>query len=264
MKPPEVGFVFALSQEAGSVFDRFEHRRTTRGSGAVFHTGILNGLTAAAVISGIGQHNAENAAALLIDVFAPKKICSAGYAAGLSPRLKKGNICVAERVQRYSDGQILDLTPGIPRQGLPENGKLTLLTVNETIHSPEQKAALLEKTGAELLDMETFAVAECCRQRKVPFLSVRIIFDAAGDPVPEEISRFVQNGKKGKLFHAGLIFRTICSRPSVLCGLFSLQKQAFTASEKLAVFLSKELSRTSRIPLPALDHDGLSGGGASI
>ena len=239
----DTGFVFALRQEAVGVLDRLKRSQTTRGNGWTFHIGKIDNVSVALVLSGVGQKNAEEATKVLTDVFAPKLICSAGYAGGLSFRLKQSVICVPEQVIRASDQQALDLSESIPRTTLLMPNKLTLLTVNDVAATPEQKRTLHEQTGAELVDMETFAVAEVCRVREIPFLSIRVILDAAADRIPQDITKILEGLNKGTVRFSGTILGSVWSRPSVMLDLVSLQRRAFTATERLARFTVAELSR---------------------
>jgi len=242
----DTGFIFALRQESVGILDRLQRSKTTHGNGWTFHTGKIENRTIAAVLSGAGQKNAEEAAQVLLDVFAPKMICSAGYAGGLSSRLTPSTICVPEQVMRESDEQILDLSNPIPRKTASIPNKLTLLTVNDVAETPEQKRHLYKQTGAELIDMETFAVAEVCRTREIPFLSIRVILDAADDKIPKDIVNILDNLDKGKSRLSGAIFGSILSRPSVLLDFISLKRRAFTAAERLAKFAVAELKRREK------------------
>jgi len=246
----DTGFVFALRQESVGILDSLKRSKTTRGNGWTFHTGKIENRTVTVVLSGIGQKNAEEAANVLIDVFTPKAICSAGYAGGLSPRLKQSNLCVPEQVIRESDGLALDLSNPIPQQTTAVSNKLTLLTVNEVVELPEQKRNLYKKTGAELVDMETFAVAEVCRRREIPFLSIRVILDTAEDQIPQDIAKILDTLDKGASRLSGTILGSIWLRPSVLLDFVSLKRRAFIAAERLAQFAVAELSRQEKRILP--------------
>jgi adenosylhomocysteine nucleosidase len=239
----DTGFVFALRQESVGILDRLKRVRTTRGNGRTFHTGKIDDISVAVVLSGIGQKNAEEATNSLLDVFAPKCICSAGYAGGLSARLKPSSICIPEQVIRGVDMQALDVSKSIPQKTLPMQNKFTLLTVNDVAESPEKKRTLHEQTGAELVDMETFAVAEVCRCRAVQFLSVRVILDAVDDRIPKDITKILESMGKGTSRFAGTLLGSLFARPSVVLDLVSLKRRAFAASERLARYTLTELSR---------------------
>ena len=243
MHTVDTGFIFALRQEAVGILDRLKRARTTRGNGWTFYTGNIDDMSVAVVVSGVGQKNAERSTNILLDVFAPKLICSAGYAGGLSSRLKQSNICVPEQILRGSDMQALDLSQPIPQNTSPLSNKLTLLTVNDVVELPEQKRTLHEQTGAEIVDMETFAVADVCRVREVPFLSVRVILDTVDDRIPKDIARILERLGKGTSRLSGTILGSLWSRPSVVLDLVSLKRRAFMATERLARFAISELSQ---------------------
>lgn len=237
----DIGFVFALHQEAVGILDRLKHPRKTRGNGRTFHTGTIGNSSVAVVLSGAGQKGAEDASNILIDVFEPKLICSAGYAGGLSKRLKPLTLCVPEYVIRESDNQVLDLLTSIPRKTSPSPDRLTLLTVNDVAGLPKQKHMFHARTGAELIDMETFAVADVCRIRNIPFCTFRIIFDAVEDQIPKDIVDILEGMNKGIPQFSGIILGRIWSRPSLLFDMVSLKKRVFKATERLTEFIIKEL-----------------------
>ena len=242
----DIGFIFALRQEAVGILDRLKHARTTHGDGQTFYTGKIGNLAIAVVLSGIGQKNAEEAAQKLIGVFRPKSVCSAGYAGGLSARLKRFHICVPEQVVRESDGRTLDLSEPIPRQMPLMSNKLTLITVNDVVETPKQKRTLNERSGAEFVDMETYAIADVCRSLDIPLFAYRVIFDTVGDQIPPDIAKILGSLDKGMSRMTGTILNNIWSRPSVVLDFVSLKKRAFTATERLARFVLTELVRKTK------------------
>ena len=254
MRSTDIVFVFALRQEAVGILDRLKHFRKTKGNGWTFHTGKIDNLSIAIVLSGVGQKNAEDAAKIVIDVFEPKLVCSAGYAGGLSSRLKQFNLCVPEQVLRASDGQALDLSNPILRKTLPMPNKLTLITVNDVVALPEHKRTLHEQTGAEIVDMETFAVADVCRDRKIPFYSFRIVLDTVDDRIPKDIAKILDSMGKGVSRFSGAIFGSVLSRPKVVLDLVSLKQHAFTATERLARFALAELRRQIPDEVPPVER----------
>jgi adenosylhomocysteine nucleosidase len=122
-------------------------------------------------------------------------------------------------------------------------GKLTLITVNDIVETPTQKQALNERTGAEIVDMETFAVADVCRIRNVPFFSYRVVLDTVEDQIPKDIAKILDTMDKGVSRLTGAVLGNIWHRPSVVLDFVSLRKRAFTATERLAQFAIVELSR---------------------
>jgi adenosylhomocysteine nucleosidase len=111
-----------------------------------------------------------------------------------------------------------------------------LLTADRIIREPEEKRALGTRYGALAVDMESWAVAEVCRNEKIRFLAVRVISDAVGDTLPEDIDFLIKRwstaGRIGAA--AGAILR----RPSSIKDMWQLKEDALVASERLAKFLA--------------------------
>lgn len=245
--PPErpaidIGFVFAMPMEAAGVVDLLKQKKTTKGDGRIFHTGLFGKFRVALVQSGVGQDKAGKAAEVMLDVFSPKRLVSAGYGGGLSKRLKRFAVCVPEIVIRESDGATLDLSDGVPQILESSNpDKLALLTTDFVAASPRQKSSLKQRTGAEVVDMETWAVADLCRRRGAPLLAVRIILDTAEEELPKDVRRILKDAEIGGARLVGSLLGSLFKRPSSMMDLFTLKQHALSATDRLAKFLANEL-----------------------
>lgn len=241
----EIGFVFAMSMEAAGITDRLKEKKTLKAGGRIFYTGRLGRFRVAVVESGVGQQKAGQATEILIETFRPQRIVSAGYGGGLSKRLKRFTVCFPEIVRRESDGAVFDLSEPIPRQLPKADGpildKLGLLTTNFIVGMPNQKTGLNDATGCEIVDMETFSVAEVCRIRRVPFLAVRIILDTATEQLPKDVRNILKSAEKGGVRLAGSVLGSLFKRPAALLDLYSLKEQALQATDRLAKRITKEL-----------------------
>ena len=193
---------------------------------------------AAIVRSGAGREAAAAATEALIAGHRPKLVISAGFAGGLDDELKRHDILMVDDVVDVEGARVpLDL-----RVDADSLAKLSgvhvgrLLTVDSIIAAPEEKAALGKEHGAAAVDMETIAVATVCRERKAPFMAVRVIGDAVGDRLPDDVERLLHKkttpGRLGAA--AGAIFR----RPSSMADMLRLKENALVSSERLAKFLA--------------------------
>ncbi|MGL4595286.1 MAG: hypothetical protein ACRCUY_11200 [Thermoguttaceae bacterium] len=242
----DIGFVFAMPMEAAGVVDQLKRHKKTCGNGRVFHTGLFNHLPVAIVEAGIGQKKARQSTEVLIDVFRPKRILSAGYSGGLVASQNKFAVIFPEFVIRESDGKMLDLKSSIPTMVLKddetkngtdkrlENPATTLLTTNFIVSSPKNKKELAKKYGAELVDMETFAIAEMCMERQIPFLSARIVLDTSNESLPKDVQIIMKNVEKGGIRLVGSILGSVCRRPSSMTDLYRLKEDALRATDRLA------------------------------
>ena len=242
----DIGFVFAMPMEAAGIADRLKQKKTTRGDGRTFHTGLLGDYRVALVESGVGQEKAGRAAEVLVDVFQPRRILSAGYGGGLSKRLKRFNVCFPDLLVRESDGAKLDLSGSVPKSVTDfSEDRFTLLTTDFVVTSSKQKKTLNLNIGAELVDMETFAVAEVCRRHDIPFLAVRIILDTAEEELPKDVQKIMKDAEVGGARLAGSVLGSLFSRPSSMLDLFTLKQRALEATDRLAKRIAVELRNES-------------------
>ena len=230
----DVGFVFALSFEAGGLVDRLQSVVTTRGSGFLVRQGLLDETRIVIVESGMGQKAATHAAEALQRGHRPRWIVSAGFAGGLDQRMARNDILLAERVVNPGGQQIV-IEPAVDLQKFLEapgvhSGRL--LTLEKMVHLPEERRALGSEHDALALDMETFAVAEFCRRQNSTFLSVRVISDTVDEQLPQDVLRIGEQKSKAGRFGAflGALFR----RPSSVKDMFKLKEVALVASDRLA------------------------------
>ena len=110
-----------------------------------------------------------------------------------------------------------------------------LLTLDHVVRLRAEKRQLGLEHNALAVDMETFAVAEVCRERAVELLAVRAISDSVDDELPPDIGRLL--GQVSFFGQLGAAVGSIFRRPAALKDLFHLHQNALTASGRLAEFL---------------------------
>ena len=237
------GVVFALGIEAGCLADLLHGVVSVRGQGFVVRRGELRGRRIVLVQSGPGRTRAERAAESLLDGHQPAVVISAGFAGGLDPKLRRGDIVLADRVLDES-GRQCEIDLAILPASMTETSGVHvggLLTVDQVVRLPEEKRALGEKHAALAADMETLAVAEVCRRRQTPFLAVRVINDAADDALPRDVEKLLaQTSGAARL---GAAVGSILKRPASVMDLWRLQHRALEASDRLARFLAALMTR---------------------
>ncbi len=225
------GIVFALGVEAGSLLDRMKQARTTQGNGWKYHAGLLGGRNYVLVESGIGCEKARQATDRLLSIFRPNRILSAGFAGALDPTLARNVICRPTRILHGKE--VLTLSADIP--------PCTLLTADRIVDTIADKRRLWKATGANLVDMESFAVAKYCLENRVEFRPLRIVFDPTDEELPKEI-RSITSPKHGTVHKLGAIAGALFRRPSSLLDLYQLKERALIAADRLAVELEREAS----------------------
>lgn len=141
--------------------------------------------------TGIGISAAHEGTVRLLKNFRPDLILSAGYAGGADRSLRTGDLLIPTELRSETPA---DRFPTDPRG----EGLLETLTREEGLPyktgplvSLWKMAGKVEKTGwgeqgAMAVDMESAAVASVAVKRKVPFLSLRVVFDTAEEEIFEK------------------------------------------------------------------------------
>jgi len=216
---------------------------TSRHPHGIEHAGKLAGREVVVIESGVGQKAAARATAEAIKFYRPKWVISAGFAGGLDEKLRRGHIVMANEVvnlaaERLAVGLNLDSQSLAGMKGLHVGG---LLTVDAILREPAERRRLAEQHQAIACDMESFAIAETCRQQGTPCLAIRIISDAVDDELPPEIEHLLkQRSLAGKLgAAAGAIFKRLGAAKD----LWRLREDALKASDRLAKFLASVIDQ---------------------
>ena len=232
-----VGLVFALGIESTSFVDRMAGVIRISGAGFVGREGGLHGRRVVAIEAGVGRRAAERGTHALIAGHKPQWVISAGFAGGLDQRLRMGDIVIADRVADLA-GRELEIDVNVDAAIQAANPRLhvgRLITVDHIIHDAKQKERLGRERQAIAVDMESMAVAEVCRQEKVPFMAVRVISDPVMRDLPRDIDYLVK--RRSTAGRLGAAARAILHRPSSVKDMWQLREDALRASQQLGGFL---------------------------
>ena len=251
-RPCDVGVVFALGIEAGGLEDLLDGAVLTRGHGFVVRQGGLKGRQVVVVQSGAGARAASHATEALLDGHQPQWVISAGFAGALDERLERHDLVMADGLI-HADGRRLSIDLKVDPAALEQTPGVhvgPVLTVDHVVRLPEEKRSLGEKHHALAVDLESCAVAEVCRRRRVRFLDVRIISDAVGDELAPEVQGLVK--QKTRTARLGAALGAVWKRPSSVKDMWKLREDALVASDRLAKFLASTIEQLIVLP-PACD-----------
>lgn len=229
----DIGLVCALPLELSEFLGRCKKVKTYSGGRFTFRGGFFHGIRVAIVESGPGCERAKRATAALLDAHSPDWIVSTGFCGALNQTLQIGQIVVANEVVN-STRDSLKIDVGMtsdPSRGL-QVGRT--LTVDRMVRTTTEKRNLAEMTSAIAVDMETFAIASLCHERKTRFMSVRAVSDDMTADLPAEVLSLV--GETGSV-RVGAVIGALWKRPGSYKDLWRLRENAILASERLAVFL---------------------------
>jgi adenosylhomocysteine nucleosidase len=236
----DVGLVAALKLEVGEFLEKCDRVKKYTGGDFTVYGGFLRDVRTAVAVCGAGSKRAARAAHALLDAHTPEWMLSVGFAGGLTDDLRIGDIVVANWIVP-ADAPAPDADAGLkidvkmandPQRGLYVG---RLATSSHIVHTVQEKREIAARTGAIAVDLESLAVAEVCRERKVKFMAIRAVSDDCSADLPTEVLSIL--GGTGTI-RAGAVVGALWKRPSSYKGLWQLRQNAQLAAERLALFLA--------------------------
>jgi adenosylhomocysteine nucleosidase len=242
--PVDCGLVFALGMEAGGLIDLLENRTRSKGEGFVLHVGTVGETRLAIIQSGMGGAAAKKATELILKAYAPKRVISAGYCGALQESFERFDILVANRLVDVASDESVPLfeetssSTELQWQGEKSQRAYTgtLVSTEKVVQNSEKKKELHDRYDAQGVDMETFSVYRVCREREVPFLSIRIVLDTLHDELPADLEHVLNADSNAEKLGAAL--GALWRRPSSAKDMYQLKENALLATDRLAGFLS--------------------------
>lgn len=129
---------------------------------------------------------------------APAGLLSVGFAAGLDPRLPPGTVLLPRHVLQGRRTIAVDPKWHGRVFGLlrPGTGCSTgnLLALDAVVRHPSEKLRLHQATAAVAGDLESGLLAAVASELGAPYLVVRVILDAATDPLPDSAAGLLAPG----------------------------------------------------------------------
>ena len=121
--------------------------------------------------TGIGKINAAMATQWLIDNYNVREIINVGTAGGNPNKVSTGRV--------YNIGKVIDRDWNIPSTPRLE------IVINDTIDLAScytgDSFVTDWNNGYEIVDMESFAIAQVCKENKIPFRCYKYISDTGND-----------------------------------------------------------------------------------
>ena len=193
-----IGILCAGDREVLPFVPMIEGMRVSEKAMLKVYEGVIDGVSVAALFSGVCRVNAALAAQILIDSYGCDAVINAGTAGGMAAEVGLLDVVVAEEAV-YHDVEVDVLAEFCPAEAVrvfrSDERLLSLARKSaETFDRPVHfgRMATGEKFIADdgraqinagfaplSVDMETAAVAQVCRRNGVPFIAVRAITDTA-------------------------------------------------------------------------------------
>ena len=192
MKPfdhPTVALIFALREEVSPLLKESKILTRILAKPAILMEAEFRGRKIIFCQTGIGMNHAHEGVEKLLAHFQPSLVLSVGYAGGTDPVLKTGDLVLASEIRSETPTDHFKTDPKaremverlIREERVPyKTGPLVTLW---KMAGPEEKKAWQQK-GLLAVDMETAAIAAVAAKQRVPFVSLRTIFDTLNEELP--------------------------------------------------------------------------------
>lgn len=181
----------------------------------------------AILIVGIGRANAEKSVREFLAVNSPALVLTCGFAGGLNPGLKLGEVV-------FETGNLKSEIQNQLRAAGAKPAKIFCADLIATTVAEKKK--LRAETGADVVEMESAAIQTVCRERGIPCATVRVISDTANEDLPLDFNAL---SKPDKSLDFGKLFLAIAKSPGKIGALMTLQKKTSFAAKQLAPVLEK-------------------------
>lgn len=238
-KDRPIGILTSVRQEMVAVARLLNPISMFERNGVSYYHGEIEGIPVLLTHSGMGWERAERAAKALIRDGSPKSLIIAGFAASLSPDVKRGEVvipnCVKTSIHLTSDAP--PLIPSIPtermiEQSLIHTNKGGLITHNRIVVQAGEKQKLAnEYPNCASLDMESYPMARQAEGVGVPWMVVRGITDDINEDMPLDFNRYI--GADGETATAKVAM-AVCLRFWKIPALIDFGKNAQKTANSIA------------------------------
>jgi uridine phosphorylase len=175
--------------------------------------------------------------------YGPTLVLTCGFAGGLNPDLKLGDVVFEIGRSRGNETQIemgnKSETPYVVScDKLVAAGAkpAKFFCADRIATTVAEKKKLRDETGADAVEMESAAIHAVCAEKHIPCATVRVISDTANENMPLDFNALA---KPDKNLDFGKLFLAIAKSPGKIGALMELQKKTKFAAEQLAGVLAK-------------------------
>jgi len=245
----------AFGQEVVDLRRRMAVEETVAGRGCTLYRGKLENKDTVLVKTGMGRERVEHATHFALERYPVTAIISQGFAGGLSPRLRIGDVVVCSKMQSVRETERGWVSEGVcepdagllalASQGPGESAipfslgsSVTVLTLDA---STSKLQGLAEAFQADIVEMESYWIARIAAARSIPFIAIRSISDTAQETV-QPFDRILSPDGRVLWGRAALAFLL---HPWYLVNVYTLYKNTRPAKRNMAAFITYMAARIS-------------------
>ena len=213
---------------------------------ALRRAAALSNIHADALVAGVGPWPSGFSMRPLTEaVRGGGAIVALGFAGGLDPTLKVGDLVTATQIQEEAGPPIECDREMLSRVQIiaSEVGcrPLPAYTSRRPVCTPTEKRDLFDRTGASVVTMEDYYFAKEASRLGVPFINIRAVVDTADQFVPPQMAG-IGDGSMTSQAVSGVSYAV--THPWDLPALIALRSGASRAAQTLERFLQAYLPMT--------------------
>lgn len=186
-------------------------------------------------IIGVGAARASLNTQRIIEHHRPPTIILAGYGGALRTGLKVGDVVIANRIISSEPAAfarapslILPTDPSSLISGI-------VISSQSMVGEPTQKQSLHDQFGADVVDLESYAVAAVCDRLQVSWAVIRVISDDVNTRISPHVQKVIRAGKASII----AVLKSMLLHPSSVVEFMRLANDAALARRKLAQSLAR-------------------------
>jgi nucleoside phosphorylase len=157
----------------------------------------------------------------------PVLVLTCGFAGGLNPELKLGEVVFEIGNRKSEIGNKLGAAGAKP---------VKFVCADRIATTIAEKKKMRDETGADAVEMESAAIHAVCAEHDIPCATVRVISDTANEDLPLDFNALA---KPDKNLDFGKLAWAIAKSPGKIGALMELQKKTKLAANRLAEVLAK-------------------------
>ena len=235
-----IAITFALPQESAPFVAMLRDVGSIERGALPVLRGMLGAHEVMVVHHGIGAELSASRVGTLLERSRPQTLISSGFAGGLDPKMKIGDVVIAEN---FSDGSMLGkMGDGKAAEARAFFGTLT--TQPHAAETADEKSVLFRSTGALAVDMETAGIRALCGKYAVPMLSLRAISDTASQRLPVPFPVWFDAAKQTPRVLSLLGF--LATHPGRIAEFTHFARGTFRAARSLADVLAQAVEAVAK------------------
>lgn len=244
MNQQPLAILVAMPEEARPIARQLNlHRR--KPCGGVTFQGEIAGRPILLIRSGMGTKRAAAACRALLATTTPRLIIAAGLGGGVRHGLAVGDVVIGDRLLSLTgstlgppisleENPVIQLVHTRNRERAFTLARGSIITTREIVSKQLVSRLLPADCSNPVLDMETSAVAELCRQAGIPFLAVRAISDGADEELAFSLADLTDRDLNIRF---GKVAMAILHHPGIMPQLLRLARNSRHAARNLALVL---------------------------